>query len=93
MKKYNMNGKQKRIGELVNEFDNLPEEKSSLGTFNSMFGLEIEGEESTIVEIGEPEIGNRRIIFVNDKEIVVNMETISEVGIEPYRSRKEKYGR
>ena len=79
------------IGEKILKFDNLIENESTVRMFEEVFKLTLDAEKSAIVEIGEPEIGGKRTIFINGKETVVNMENISEVGIKPYTSRKNKY--
>lgn len=78
-------------GEKILKFDNLVENESTVKMFEEIFRLTLDAEKSAIVEIGEPEIGNRRILFIDGKETVVNMENISETGIKPYTSRKNKY--
>ena len=81
------------LGTKIITFDNLPEGENTVGKLEEMFGITLSEKKTALVEIGEPKVGNMRTLFIDDKEIITSLEFISEVGIKPYRMRKQKYGR
>lgn len=62
-----------KIGEKINEFDNLPEGENTLAKFESMFKTNTIGRKDELVEIGEPEIGDMREIFVGTRRRLVTI--------------------
>lgn len=79
------------IGQQINNFDNLPLEKSTLKTFNLMFNQNIEGNDSSIVEIGKLTTGTMREIFIDGNLKVVDIllvNRLTEIDI-PYKKAYE----
>ena len=66
------------IGQLINKFDALPEEKCNVGTFNKMFGNLLEDDNETSIEIGDIITGGRREILVGDKPRIVELRDIKQ---------------
>lgn len=66
------------IGQLINKFDALPEEKCNVGTFNKMFGNLLEDDNETSIEIGDIITGGRREILVGNKPRIVELRDIKE---------------
>lgn len=64
------------IGQLINEFDALPEDECNLATFNEMFKVDIRGPQDSIVEIGEPLLGSLRSVTVGSTELKVAFRDI-----------------
>ena len=73
-----------KIGEKINKFDN--QEDNTLKAFNELFKLQIEGNESSLVEIGEPLSGQRRVLFIDGNYTEIFMEIVNEYNLKKYGS-------
>lgn len=64
------------IGQLINKFDALPEEKCNVGTFNEMFKADIGTDLSVKVEIGEILTGGLRSVTIGSKTVRIAIRDI-----------------
>lgn len=74
-------------------FDNLPYGENTVAKLEEVFNITLAAKKSSLVDIGEPEIGSMRSIFIDDKKILTSLVHIPEVRLEPYKVKKNKYRR
>lgn len=67
------------IGQLINKFDNLAENDSTLKTFNEMFKTDIKGKDSSLVEIGNIVTGGLREVFIDGVKTIVRINDNQDV--------------
>jgi len=66
------------IGQKINEFDNLPEEKCTVARFNELFRTKLGGDLSLPVEILGITIGGLREVVINGKLELVDVPIIAK---------------
>jgi len=76
------------IGQLINDFDNLPEGSNTLHKFNNMFKQYITGDQEVLVDIGSMLTGGLREVFIDGK--MSRIELCDQAAPSPKREDKGK---
>ena len=77
------------LGETINKFDNLPENKANLESFNKMFKMSLKGDLSVPVEIlGLSTGGLREVVIGGKKELI---RWIQEKLFLPHRTESTQF--
>ena len=67
------------FGQLINQFDNLPENENTVAKFNAMFKTRLSGDHTALLEIGGIDIGERREVFINGNRELIDLKELRTI--------------